>query len=299
MRSCARADTGWTMPEVRTMRAGRRAGGSHAGNRGKAAVERYHDRVAGIYDSMYESDPYWKWYFEITWRHIKRFLPRDISARCIDVGCGTGRWGLKLLKSGYRTDFLDISERMIEHVRKKLEEIRSGHQPRLVRASIDEMPQLESEGWDFVVGEGDPLGCAGNPDRAMKELVRILKPGGVMVMSVDNRIAGVEHYIREGDLDGLESFLRNGRTNWVTDKEEERFEITAFSPSDIREMCAARRVELLSLIGKTVLPLRRRPELLKDPRYRERLTAIEERLHAREDALGLASHLEFAARKPC
>ena len=42
------------------------------------------------------------------------------SAACADLGCGTGKWGLKLLKSGFATTFVDHSAAMIEQVREKL-----------------------------------------------------------------------------------------------------------------------------------------------------------------------------------
>src|SRR5688500_12328827 len=80
---------------------------------------RYHDRVARQYDSIYD-DPYWHFHDELTWRLIKPHLPRDTSAACCDLGCGTGKWGLKLLKSGFATTFVDHSAAMIEQVREKL-----------------------------------------------------------------------------------------------------------------------------------------------------------------------------------
>src|SRR5438128_4435255 len=81
---------------------------------------RYHDRVARQYDAIYD-DPYWHFHDELTWRSIKPHLPRDLSAACCDLGCGTGKWGLKLLKSGFATTFVDHSAAMVEQVREKLE----------------------------------------------------------------------------------------------------------------------------------------------------------------------------------
>ena len=72
------------------------------------ASRRYHDRVAKQYDSIYD-DPFWEFHDELTWRLIKPHLPRDLSAACADLGCGTGKWGLRLLKSGFATTFVDSS----------------------------------------------------------------------------------------------------------------------------------------------------------------------------------------------
>src|SRR5882724_3241020 len=81
---------------------------------------RYHDRVARQYDSIYD-DPYWEFHDRLTWQAIKPLLPRDLSAHCCDLGCGTGKWGLKLLKTGFATTFIDNAAAMIEQTRTKLE----------------------------------------------------------------------------------------------------------------------------------------------------------------------------------
>lgn len=83
------------------------------------ASRRYHDRVARQYDSIYD-DPYWEFHDRLTWQAIKPHLPGDAGAQCCDLGCGTGKWGLKLLKSGFNTTFVDLSAAMIERTRSKL-----------------------------------------------------------------------------------------------------------------------------------------------------------------------------------
>src|SRR5688572_32649214 len=79
---------------------------SMARNRQHDPSRRYHDRVARQYDSIYD-DPYWAFHDELTWRSVKPHLPRDVTAECADLGCGTGKWGLKLLKSGFATTLVD------------------------------------------------------------------------------------------------------------------------------------------------------------------------------------------------
>src|SRR3954468_23113183 len=79
---------------------------------------RYHDRVARQYDAIYD-DPYWAFHDELTWRLIKPHVPNDLSAQVCDLGCGTGKWGVRLLKSGFATTFVDSSGAMIEQTRAK------------------------------------------------------------------------------------------------------------------------------------------------------------------------------------
>src|SRR5690242_14684809 len=106
------------------------------------ASRRYHDRVARQYDSIYNEDPYWAFHDELTWRSVKPHVPRDLSAACCDLGCGTGKWGLRLLKSGFATTFVDSSAAMIEQVREKLE-----NNPRAKKATlvVADMVEMRSE----------------------------------------------------------------------------------------------------------------------------------------------------------
>lgn len=289
--------------------------------RKRSPVEVYHDRVAGIYDTIYDGDPYWEIVFQITWKNILRHLPKALSTRCLDVGCGSGRWGLRLLKAGYKTDFLDISQNMLDQVAGKMQRLGKEYEyhnalgeafeggptekkeitdetVNLWHASVDDMSAIPSESYGFIVGQGDPLNCAQRPGKAFKEMARILAPGGVMVMSVDNRLQGIYHYFQKDDIPGLAEFLRTGKTNWVTDNPDEQYQMTMFTPGQIRAMVKERGMTFLGMIGKTVLPLRRFRALLDEPEKRTELMRIEESLHAEESLFANAAHLEFAAMKP-
>lgn len=88
----------------------------------RSAVQRYHDRVAGCYDDSYD-DAYWQWHNALTWDYLKPHLPRDLSATLLDLGCGTGTWACKLLKSGYTVGCVDISSKMLDQARMKIEQM--------------------------------------------------------------------------------------------------------------------------------------------------------------------------------
>src|SRR6266480_61592 len=115
------------------------------------ASRRYHDRVARQYDAIYD-DPYWHFHDELTWQAIKPHLSRDASALCCDLGCGTGKWGLKLLKSGFATTFVDHAAAMIEQVRGKLESMSAkAKRATLIVADIVDMLAVPSGAFDLVL----------------------------------------------------------------------------------------------------------------------------------------------------
>lgn len=264
----------------------------------RSSNERYHDRVSSRYDEMYETDPYHVLCRDIAFRHLKPHLPRDLATRVLDAGCGTGFFGLRLARSGYAVDFLDLSQGMIDQARRSHAEAKLGGEPRFFHTDLERPDDTVPRGsYGLIVCQGDILSFVEKPVRAAAAVASLLAPGGVFSVSVDQRLAGIDHYLERGDLEGLARFCQTGDAEWLSKKQDERFAMHMFTADEIRGVLARAGLEVLSVVGKTVLPLRRHRQLLDDPETRRRLLAIEEKLSRLESALGRASHLDIIARK--
>jgi ubiquinone/menaquinone biosynthesis C-methylase UbiE len=262
----------------------------------KDRSRKYHDRVARRYDAIYD-DPYWAFHDELTWRIVKPHLPRDLSAKCCDLGCGTGKWGLKLLKSGFATTFLDHSAGMIEQVREKLESNPRAKKATLVVGDIVSMPDLPSGEFSLTLAMGDPLSICSDSQSAANEMFRTTAPGGVVIATADNKLAALDHYVERGNLDALEQFIQTGKTNWLTADEQERFELTTFTPASLARLFERAGFEVLSVGGKTIIPVRQNKQLFEKEGAVERLLKLEAELGKDPAAAARAGHLQVIAKK--
>jgi ubiquinone/menaquinone biosynthesis C-methylase UbiE len=269
----------------------------HRGNN-RDASRRYHDRVARQYDSIYD-DPYWAFHDELTWRLTKPFLPRDANASCADLGCGTGKWGLKLLKSGYAVTFLDNAAAMVEQARAKAEGLgeAKSRKASFVVADIAEMPQVAPESFDLLLAMGDPLSICSDPQRAAREFARILKPGGIAIATADNKLAALDHFVERGNLDAFEEFVGTSRTNWLTSDERERFGLTTFTPASLAKLFERSGFDVIEVRGKTVIPVRDNKQLLAGDRATDRLIRMEMELSKDPASAARAGHLQIVARR--
>jgi ubiquinone/menaquinone biosynthesis C-methylase UbiE len=260
--------------------------------------DRYHDRVARVYDLTYDGDPYWRFYREITWKNLKRYLPRESGARILDAGGGTGYWTVRLARSGFSLSLCDTSNGMLEAARRTVHRAEMESRVEIVKDDICELASFSDGSFDLVIAQGDPLSFCSSAERAVAAIHRVLRPGGRCVASVDNRYGALDHFLDGNDLPGLERFLRTGRTVWLAKRHEERFPVRTFTPVELRKLFTGAGFELDSLVGKTVLPVRKLRHWLEDRQTYVRLMRLETRLHGEEALLGRAAHLEIAACRP-
>lgn len=261
----------------------------------RKAVQKYHDRVAPRYDDSYD-DAFWRWHNALTWDYLKTHLPGDSRAEIVDLGCGTGQWAARLVKSGYRLTCVDISHRMLDQARRKIEQHGGSTRATFVHADLMDLSALPANRFALATALGDPIGCTESPARTMKQIRRILCDGGVLVATFDNRLAAIDHYLGQGDPATLARFLRDGKTHWLTKDRDERFPIVTFTPAGVIRLVETAGFELLDLVGKTVLPLRHHRHLLQTSQGRRTWAGIEKKLCRDRDALGRASHLQIACR---
>lgn len=139
--------------------------------RGHDKIQSHYDSVAATYDRHYDCRRGRHYHTHIS-RYLIRALPHQ--GRLLDIGCGTGLFIEKYLKTGGTAVGLDISSRMVERARDRLDTC------------------------SFAVGNGETLpfrdnsfdgissllvfSYVQNPEQMLSEAYRVLRPGGAIAI---------------------------------------------------------------------------------------------------------------------
>ena len=154
----------------------------------KARVEEHFSSVSERYHEKNYLEPVARGqYPDILVRHHRILeMVQDLEGRALDVGCGSGRLLLDLQRRGFEVTGVDYSPAMVEASRSLL--LRAGSSP-LPDLSVGDIERLEfpDASFDLVVAAG-VIEYLPSDDRALSEIRRVLKPGGVAIVSVRNRV---------------------------------------------------------------------------------------------------------------
>jgi len=262
------------------------------------AVKEFYEKTAKDYDKEYE-EPYWKLYQEITWRNIRLFLPKGKGAVILDAGGGTGCWTIKLAKLGYRVVLTDISENMLKVAEEKIgkKKLQGKIETRIV--DIRDMSCFKSNLFDMALAEGDPVSYCLDPEKAVKELTRVVKPNAHVIVSVDSKYSLIPRLIAERSFNELSRLLREGIMKSTDRSIEAEFEFQAFTPEEVKALFENCGLRLVRMIGKPVLthfvPSEKRNEIVGE--NFKRILDLETKFCDTPSLVGMGGHLEAVGIK--
>ncbi len=135
-------------------------------------------------------------YFSLFSPYLKK-LPG--GSLILDAGCGVGRISRELLRRGCRVHLCDGSLLSLKTARKNLDGKK--HRALFIHASVENLSMLPDEMYDAVFAV--ELLCYVNaPEKAMRELARVLKKSGLLFFSVENKLGALasERFITENNF---------------------------------------------------------------------------------------------------
>ena len=155
----------------------------------------------------------------IEWRRMLEWLAPKEGERILDIACGGGELSLKIAERGCEVFGVDMSEGGIEHAKRLAE--REGITCEFRVGSAEDLP--------YPDGYFDKIVCSSslehfNDDiKALKEMCRVLKPDGKVVLTTDSFT-----YPISDELKDVHRKITHVVNYYTRETLKERFEIAGF-----------------------------------------------------------------------
>lgn len=114
---------------------------------------------------------------------MKRLLAEPVRGRrVLDYGCGTGDWGLMLASEGAVVTLLDLSPNAVELIERRARAAGTNDRVNAIARDASDLSCFNDAEFDLVYASA-ALHHTLKYRGAMNELVRVIKPGGVLIMA--------------------------------------------------------------------------------------------------------------------
>ena len=240
------------------------------------------------------------------------FIGRYIrqGERVLDAGCGPGRFTTTVAKLGAAVTALDLSERQLELAEEKIGEAGLAEAvDAFVPGDITDLSSFPDGQFDAVVCYGGALSyVCGQRHRAASELVRVVRPGGILLTSVMSRYGAMANLVRGPVMDVLRD--PEGEHVWRVAEDGDLLGFAStqvdmrhppmhlFTSDELRRLLPGCRV--LELAGSNVTTFegsKTIDEVLGDQQAWATAVELERALNSRPGLVDNGSHIILAAQR--
>ncbi|HVP10000.1 MAG TPA: methyltransferase domain-containing protein [Phycisphaerae bacterium] len=166
-----------------------------------APIELFYDEIAEQFDQImntYDLERRVDTIFDVL------LGDQDLTGRTLlDAGCGTGWFSLEACRRGAKVTALDIGPRLLDQVRRKCD----------ATTVCGDVLDLDFEDGAFdVVISSECIEHTRNPRRAVHELVRVCRPGGLIAITTPNHfwywLCAIANKLHLRPYEGIENWPR-------------------------------------------------------------------------------------------
>ena len=260
-----------------------------------------------------EATPYGRLQAIIHEDMLKRYVrPGD---KLLDAGSGPGRFSIAAAKAGANITMLDISDEQLEIARGKISAAGLNDSiENFIRADICNLSMFSEDEYDVVVCFGGALSyVCENRQKAAKELIRVARPGGAILVSAMSKHGPIINVVQMNDITTLkdpDKPTHNGPSLWsvVQTGDLGGFPSRAAGmPHAAMHLYTARELAglfskcmILEITGSNVTMREYSPtnnELAANPEVWKTVVEMERRLNHEPGLIDTGSHIIIAAAK--
>jgi ubiquinone/menaquinone biosynthesis C-methylase UbiE len=163
-----------------------------------ARVRKYYDETIGHESQRLDENIYRRLEKDMTLRTIIRHVPK--GARILDVGGGPGAYLEPLLRAGFDPWLCDLSDENVARAQTRAVELGlSDIETRITQADATSLKQYGPASFDAALALGPFYHLLEKKARqkALREISRIVKPGGILILALLPRLHPLRYLLRE------------------------------------------------------------------------------------------------------
>jgi len=258
--------------------------------------ERFESEAADKYAAYLET-PEGRLRLELPFANLLEILPppgASASLRALDLGCGTGANGLRLVRLGYHVTLMDSSAPMLQIAKQAAQEAGLMEKIETKQGDADRLADFFHEAAFDVILCHNILEFVEEPVAVLRGAARALRDSsGILSLLVRNRAGEVlKAAILSGDLDGA----ANNLTAECGNEALYGGKVRLFTPEATRSMLRAASLEVIAERGVRVMADYLSPRVSLSDEY-DRVFALERQLGSRPDFSAIARYTHIIAHR--